>query len=51
MIEIYTSAHADAAECYPFDEFDDAYYALYETAPLDDPLAAYIRNHADSFVP
>ena len=30
-------------------EFDDRYYALYETQPLDEMVAAYIRAHADMF--
>lgn len=32
-----------------YGEFDDRYYTLYETQPLDELAAAYIRAHADMF--
>lgn len=32
-----------------YGEFDDRYYALYETQPLDEMAAAYIRAHAEAF--
>lgn len=32
-----------------YGEFDDRYYTLYETQPLDEMVAAYIRAHADAF--
>jgi len=32
-----------------YGEFDDRYYVLYESQPLDEMVAAYIREHADMF--
>lgn len=43
------SAYADAAELYPFDDFDEAYYDLYGSDPLEAYIAAYIRQNIDSF--
>lgn len=34
---------------YPFDDFDDAYYALYEKKPLDKQLVQYVRLHLEEF--
>lgn len=36
-------------ERYPFDEFDEAYYELYEREPLDALCTAYIRRHLGDF--
>lgn len=44
------SAYTDATELYPFDDFDDAYYELYSTKPLESYIAAYIRKNIDSFM-
>lgn len=44
------SAYVDATELYPFDDFDDAYYELYSTKPLEGYMAAYIRKNIDSFL-
>lgn len=35
---------------YPFDEFDDAYYELYEDNPLEELLIKYARKHIDEFI-
>lgn len=43
------SAYADATELYPFDEFDDRFYALYGSDPLEAYMAAYIRKNISSF--
>lgn len=40
---------ADQARRYPFDDFDEAYYQLYEQEPLDSLCAAYIRRHLGDF--
>lgn len=37
-------AHQEA-----YEEFDNAYYALYEEQPLDELVAKYIRAHAQAF--
>lgn len=34
---------------YPFDEFDDSYYELYEKEPLENLLMNYARQHIDDF--
>lgn len=34
---------------YPFDDFDDAYYELYEREPLEDMLIAYAKQHLEDF--
>ena len=34
---------------YPFDEFDDAYYDLYEEVAIDDLLFAYAKLHLEDF--
>ena len=34
---------------YPFDDFDDAYYDLYEEEALDDLLLAYSKLHLEDF--
>lgn len=39
--------YEDLYDMYPFDDFDDAYYELYERQPLETILAAYIREHID----
>jgi len=36
-------------ECYPFADFDDAYYELYEDQPLEELIGAYARKHLDEF--
>lgn len=36
-------------EKYPFADFDDAFYELYGTAPLEGYIAGYIREHIDAF--
>lgn len=36
-------------ERYPFDDFDDEYYALYEKEPLEDLLIAYAKQNLDDF--
>lgn len=36
-------------ERYPFDDFDDAYYELYENEPLEDMLLAYAKQHLEDF--
>ena len=35
---------------YPFDDFDDAYYELYEKEPLDRMLVNYAKNNLKDFV-
>lgn len=34
---------------YPFDDFDDAYYELYEDDPLEQYLLEYVRKHLEEF--
>lgn len=34
---------------YDFDSFDDAFYELMESSPLEEPCAAYIRQHLSDF--
>lgn len=34
---------------YPFDDYDDAFYALYETEPLINYLMVYVRQHIEEF--
>lgn len=38
------------AERYPFDDFDNTYYTLYEKHPLQELLTKYIRNHLEDFI-
>ena len=40
---------AAQARRYPFDDFDEAYYQLYEQEPLDGLCAAYVRQHLGDF--
>lgn len=35
---------------YPFDDFDEEYYALYEEEPLEMILVQYVRKHLEDFV-
>ena len=35
---------------FPFDEFDDQYYKMYESEPLDEILISYIRENLKEFV-
>lgn len=35
-------------QLYPFDDFDDAFYALYETEPFEEKLISYVRKNADA---
>ena len=37
-------------ERYPFDDFDDAYYELYESNPLQHLLTKYIKKHIEEFI-
>ena len=39
--------YEELCDMYPFDDFDNAYYELYEKQPLETMLAAYIRGHID----
>ena len=39
--------YEDLYDMYLFDDFDDAYYELYEKQPLETMLASYIREHID----
>ena len=34
---------------YPFDDFDDKYYELYEKEPLEDLLISYAKKHLEDF--
>lgn len=43
------STYTDATTLYPFDEFDDAFYELYGSDPLEAYMAAYIRENISSF--
>lgn len=43
------SAYTDATELYPFDDFDEAFYDLYGSDPLEAYIAAYIREYISSF--
>ena len=36
-------------ERYPFDDFDDKYYELYEEDPLEDMLISYAKNYLEDF--
>ena len=36
-------------ERYPFDDFDDKYYELYEKEPLEDLLISYAKKHLEDF--
>lgn len=36
-------------EKYPFDDFDNAFYELYGTDPLEGYIAGYIREHIGTF--
>ena len=36
-------------ERYPFDEFDETFYALYAGTPLGEILMAYVRSHIEDF--
>ena len=36
-------------ERYPFDDFDDNYYELYEKEPLEDLLISYAKKHLEDF--
>lgn len=36
-------------ERYPFDDFDDKYYELYENEPLEDMLLLYAKKNLDDF--
>ena len=36
-------------ERYPFDDFDEDYYQLYEREPLDALCAAYVRGRLEDF--
>lgn len=42
----YIAAH----EKYPFEDFDDAFYDLYGSDPLEGYIADYIRDHIDAFI-
>ena len=35
---------------YPFEDFDDAFYDLYGSDPLEGRIADYIRDHIDAFI-
>lgn len=41
--------YENQTERYPFDDFDDAYYDLYEKNPLQDLLCEYIQKHLEDF--
>lgn len=43
------SAYTDATELYPFDDFDEAFYDLYGSDPLEAYMAAFIRENISSF--
>lgn len=43
------SAYTDATELYPFDDFDDAFYDLYGSEPLESYIVAYILKNVNSF--
>lgn len=43
------SPYIEVQQKYPFEDFDDAYYELYGTDPLEGKIADYIREHIDAF--
>lgn len=41
--------YEEQVERYPFDDFDDAFYQLYDEEHLSDVLVMYVRAHIDEF--
>lgn len=41
--------YEEQTERYPFDEFDDAYYELYEKEPLERFLLEYVKKNLKDF--
>ena len=59
LSEFELSIQHDEADCapyiavydkYPFEDFDDAFYDLYGSDPLEGYIANYIRDHIDAFI-
>ena len=44
------SEYTDIYEQYPFDDFDEAFFNLYGSDPLEGRLADYIRKNIDTFI-
>ena len=44
------SQYIEMHEKYPFNDFDDAFYDLYGTDPLEGYIADYILDHIDAFI-
>ena len=44
------SPYIEAHEKYPFVDFDNAFYDLYGSDPLEGRIAGYIRDHIDAFI-
>ena len=48
MIEDVAEYEAQT-ERYPFDDFDDKYYELYENEPLEELLIVYVKDYLEDF--